>query len=463
MKTIAPSLRIPFEDVVSALGGDDYAYYNFDIKNIEEAESTKKVQAALKVFVPQSKRLEATSNILSSLIGKYPDSKKTPKGTALDVAIGEKQVIRIEVKPENSKGSGGGAAATKVQEAAQCVYTAIKYNNPDVKFPLTEEDYVKGLQSCDIGGVSLAQIQSLSKEWQDSSWRGATVIYNTIGGSAGDYKFVRGDSIIDDGAIKAAYNRIKKQTNLVSEDKWNPSDIWMVKNSSRSMVVEKLSKQKSVDGVNDALASLLESKDLIGISLKKLGGSPSMELLNSISPTERKERSKIKFVKFDLIYKNSRGGYPMDVYYYYGTDTYQKFQARNFGGPLKGDWKLELKGKLAAMGKIQGNVLRNLLKSPGFSNVPNEPTFYESRSGNKMITNEIYKLLDKHNAKGFKRSEETRKEIDEMETAYRYSKLSGLRLLDFFVSNGQADRAMKELYYYASSQSDKSSVYYKLS
>ena len=80
-----------------------------------------------------------------------------------------------------------------------------------------------------------------------------------------------------------------------------------------------------------------------------------------------------------------------------------------------------------------------------------------------MITNEIYKLLDKHNAKGFKRSEETRKEIDEMETAYRYSKLSGLRLLDFFVSNGQADRAMKELYYYASSQSDKSSVYYKLS
>ena len=55
------------------------------------------------------------------LIGKYPESKVTPMGTSLDVAINDRQVIRVEVTPENSKGSGGGAAATKVQEAEQCV------------------------------------------------------------------------------------------------------------------------------------------------------------------------------------------------------------------------------------------------------------------------------------------------------------------------------------------------------
>ena len=461
MKTISPTLRIPFEDVVAALGGDNYAYYNFDIKNIEEAETTKKVQAALKVFVPQAKRLEATNNILGSLIGKYPDSKVTPKGTSLDVAINERQVIRIEVKPENSKGSGGGAAATKVQEAAQCVYAAIKYAFPNAEFPLSEDEYRVGLLNCVIPGVLLAEIQSLPQDWQRSSWIGANAIYNTIGGR--DYMFVRGDSMIDDGAVKAAFNRVKKQTNLASEDKWNPADIWMVRKNNRSMVVEKLNKEKTIDGVNDVLNELNQSGDLIGISLKKLGDSPSVQLLNDTPPAIRKERSRVRFVKYDLIFKNRRGEYPMDVYYYYGDDTYQKFQARNFGGPTKGDWKLELKGKLAAMGKVQGQKVRDILKDAGFTGIPNEPTWYESRPNNKSITDEIYKLLDKHNAQGFKRDKETKDMINEMSQAYRYSKLSGLRLLDFFRSNGNRDKAMKELYFYASSQSDKSSVYYKLS
>tara|TARA_B100001175_G_C19502180_1_gene638744 strand:+ start:273 stop:1658 length:1386 start_codon:yes stop_codon:yes gene_type:complete len=461
VKTISSTLRIPFEDVVSALGGENYAYYNFDIKNIEEQDSVKKVQAALKVFVPQAKRLEATNNILGSLIGKYPESKVTPKGTSLDVAINDRQVIRVEVKPENSKGSGGGAAATKVQEAAQCVYAAIKYAFPNTKFPISEDEYRVGLLSCAIPGVLLSEIQALPQDWQRSSWNGANVIYNSIGGS--DYMFVRGDPMIDDGAVKAAFNRIKRQTNLSSEDKWNPADIWMVRKNIRSTVVEKLNREKTIDGVNNTLIELNASGDLVGISLKKLGDSPSIALLNSTSPAERKERSRVRFVKYDLIFQNRRGEYPMDVYYYYGDDTYQKFQARNFGGPTKGDWKLELKGKLAAMGKIQGSVLRNLLRDARFTGIPNEPSWYESRPNNKSITDEIYKLLDKYNAQGFKRNKETKEMIDGMSQAYRYSKLSGLRLLDWFKTNGNRDKAMKELYFYASSQSDKSSVYYKLS
>ena len=39
---------------------------------------------------------------------------------------------------------------------------------------------------------------------------------------------------------------------------------------------------------------------------------------------------------------------------------------------------------------------------------------------------------------------------------------SSLQIEHQDLPNGQADRAMKEIYLYASSQSDKSSVYYKL-
>ena len=54
-------------------------------------------------------------------------------------------------------------------------------------------------------------------------------IFDKVG--AGKYKFVRGDRLLDDGSIKKAFGRVKGQTNLSSEDKWNPADIWMVKES----------------------------------------------------------------------------------------------------------------------------------------------------------------------------------------------------------------------------------------
>ena len=69
------------------------------------------------------------------------------------------------------------------------------------------------------------------------------------------------------------------------------------------------------------------------------------------------------------------------------------------------------------------------------------------------------------NAQNFKADLNSKNIIASQPKAWRYSKLSGLRMLKWLKSlpNGDADKAIKELYLYASSQSDKSSVYYKLS
>ena len=54
-------------------------------------------------------------------------------------------------------------------------------------------------------------------------------------------------------------------------------------------------------------------------------------------------------------------------------------------------------------------------------------------------------------------------DIAVQEKSYRYSKLAGLRFLDWLKRTcSDPNMAMKEIYLYASSQSDKSSVYYKL-
>ena len=460
--TIPADATRTFEKVMGALGGEDYSYYLFDVKNVNESDKAKKV-VEMVVYVPQAQRVTAAANIQASLDGDGVIAEVLAKETELNVyLIGNvKKYIRLNVKPNGSKGSGGGAAATAIQESAQCVYAAMRYYCGD-KEVYTEEDLKCGMKHVDIGGTKLEDIMGLPKEWKEGSQKGANEIFEKVGGTG--YKFVRGDSLLDDGAIKKAFGRVKGQTNLSSEDKWNPSDIWMVKESEISEIKKHLDGENTIDCLNNALLQRFNDKSLIGISLKKIEGEPKMDIKNNQPASVRKANEKAKFVKYDLTFTSS-----MDVYLYYGSGTFEKFQARNFGGSSKGDWKLELKGKSAAQGKIQGAVVIELLKNAGFRNISqfNIPTWAESdpnASKSKEITTEIYNLLKKHNAKGMTGTEKNNKaDIATQDKSWRYSKLAGLRFLDWLKHTcSDKDMAMKEIYLYASSQSDKSSVYYKL-
>ena len=133
---------------------------------------------------------------------------------------------------------------------------------------------------------------------------------------------------------------MKGQTNLSSEDKWNPADIWMVKESEVEAIRKHLDGENTIDCLNNALLQLFNEQKLMGISLKKIEGDARIDIKNNQSAAVRKANEKAKFVKYDLTFLSS-----MDVYLYYGPGTFEKFQARNFGGSSKGDWKLELKGK----------------------------------------------------------------------------------------------------------------------
>ena len=98
-----------------------------------------------------------------------------------------------------------------------------------------------------------------------------------------------------------------------------------------------------------------------------------------------------------------------------------------------------------------------------------EPNFADCKpgkgNGKDKITDDIYDLLKEFNANNFTANANTKNIIAARPQAWRYSKLAGLRMLKWLKDLGkdEANRAMKELYLYASSQSDKSSVYWKLS
>ena len=462
----------------------------------EDPDSSKAVKFKAKIHVDKNKRTQVRNDIvdyLNNILDKDTTAdfqeikvgtKSNPDADQFDMVIGyagkKPQVIRILVKPTSAGGSGGGAAKTKIQEVGQALFTAIRYikghelecHPTDISKCLTTADYEKGMELVDCNNeVSIQEIEGLEQSWKDAFILGANRIAKEVQGSG--WEFVRGDRLIE-GAISRAFNRVKKNSPKapVNEDKWNPSDIWMVKSGDKNNIVAKLDGEETIDCLNDYIAIAFKEHKLIGLSLKKLGPSARWTIMNEPNAKQLDKAQKVRYIKNRTLSELTAFS-GMDAYFVYtpsGGKTKDSFQARNFGGKNKGDWKLELKGEFAAQGKIQGDVMRKLLTSIGLSPPP-EANFNDCKpdvtpkTKFTKITNDIY---DKMNAlpskpKGWD-AKNAKKEIRSKDASWRYSKLSGLLFLEWMNSlkSSEANKAMKEMYLYASSQTDKSSVYYKL-
>tara|TARA_X000000368_G_scaffold396741_1_gene365268 strand:- start:1862 stop:3388 length:1527 start_codon:yes stop_codon:yes gene_type:complete len=467
-----------------------------------ESDTTRSVLFKAKIHVDRNKRTEFRDKIVNNLntvLDKdttadfknvLSGTKNKPDAEQFDVVVrytgnDKPQVIRILVKPTGG-GSGGGAVKTKVQEVGQALFLAIRYikDKPldchprNAKTCLTTSDYAEGMKYVDCNNeVSIDEIMSLEQSWKETFILGANRIYQEVGGSG--WRFVRGDSKVE-AAISAAFNRCKSSEGApVNEDKWNPSDIWMVK--EKDTLVNLLAKEDTIDCLNNFINQAFSKeqiknkagdkdvpkRSLVGLSLKKLGPTARWKIMNEIGKSQLDKAGEVKFNKNNTRMELTAFS-GMDVYLVYGRGRFDSFQCRNFGGDKKGDWKLELKGKYAAQGKIQGEVMRQLLRQANFSGLPSEPTFNECKLGannSEGITNELHRRLNGKNAKGWTTNSAQAKAIlREKNASWRYSKLCGLRFLDWLEGLGdkEASRAMKEMYLYASSQTDKSSVHYKL-
>ena len=497
-------LSYVFTAIYSALEDTSPIPMSVNAKDVEEnADATRAVLFKAKIHVDRNKRTAIRDKIVDNLNrvldkdttadfkGVLAGTKTKPDAEQFDVIVrytgnDKPQVIRILVKPTGG-GSGGGSVKTKVQEVGQALFLAIRYlkdkpldcHPSNARACLTASDYEEGMRYVDCNNeVSVNEIMELEQSWKETFILGANKIYKEVGGEG--WQFVRGDSKIE-ASISAAFNRCKSSEGApVNEDKWNPSDIWMVK--EKETLVNLLSKEDTIDCLNNFMDQAFSTeqivnkagdknvpkRSLVGLSLKKLGPTARWKIMNEIGKKKMQKAAGVNFNKNGT--RSELTAFSgMDVYLLYGRGgRFDSFQCRNFGGDKKGDWKLELKGEFAAQGKIQGEVMRNLLRQARFSGLPAEPTFNECKLGANNaegITNEIHRRLNGKNAKGWITDSAAAKAIiREKNASWRYSKLCGLRFLDWLEGLGQkeANRAMKEMYLYASSQTEKSSVHYKV-
>ena len=498
------SLSYVLEAVDSSAGeGAAPIHMSVNEKDVEEdPDTTKSVLFKSKIHVDKNKRTQVRDEVVYYLNGLLDNmttlpfseviagTKSNPDAEQFDLVVryaGNKaQVIRILIKPTGGGGSGGGAAKTKVQEVGQALFLAIRYmkgKNLECKpkHPkdcLSTADYEEGMKFVDGPGVTINDIQSIEQKWKDAFILGANRIANEVGGKG--WEFVRGDNKVEK-AISEAFNRAKSSPGAPeNEDKWNPSDIWMVRDKDK--VVKELANENTIDCLNNFISQAFSKtaiknksgkdvppRSLIGISLKKLGPTARWEVMNEVGKNQLQKAGLVTFQQQKTLGELTAFS-AMDVYFVYlssGNKRQGSFQARNFGGDKKGQWQFELKGEYAAQGKIKGAVMRKLLKTADFKNIPDEPNWNNCKPDSPQatkVTNEIYKLLKGKGAQGWIVNEtDAKAEIRSKDVSWRFSKLSGLRFLDWLMSSSvDADKAMKEMYLYASSQTDKSSVFYKV-
>ena len=363
----------------------------------------------------------------------------------------DQKKVRFIYKPQTGGGgSGAGAEDTTRNESAQAVYAAIAFgmgktiSNNDVTMKTIQKH--SDLFSVD-GNVDDIR-NNLPDEWIKSSITGANALYNRFGRS-GKYTFHRGDATVN--RINAAFERAKSAEGVrMNINKWNPSDIWMVRSDYDFKCIDD---EKTLLGLNQCIQDQLQQGKLIGISLKKMQSGASLSSKNVFGD--------MKVNKTYAGYEYS--GKSIDGYIKLSGGTKIQFRSFGAGAGLTG-FQGEVKGANANQGKIGLGPLNMILRAHGISQVSTNAA-NRVKSNPDAVFNEIAFGLKKYARLSQKQIEELKENEKIVTSKFLYSKLQITELINIIESirnKKVRDQLVEDIYLYASSQSRFSSAYYKL-
>ena len=363
----------------------------------------------------------------------------------------DQKKVRFIYKPQTGGGgSGAGAEDTTRNESAQAVYAAIAFgmgktiSNNDVTMKTIQK--YSDLFSVD-GNVDDIR-NNLPDEWIKSSITGANALYNRFGRS-GKYTFHRGDATVN--RINAAFERAKSAEGVrMNINKWNPSDIWMVRSDYDFKCIDD---EKTLLGLNQCIQDQLQQGKLIGISLKKMQSGASLSSKNVFGD--------MKINKTYAGYEYS--GKSIDGYIKLSGGTKIQFRSFGAGAGLTG-FQGEVKGANANQGKIGLGPLNMILRAHGISQVSTNAA-NRVTSNPDAVFNEIALGLKKYARLSQKQIEELKENEKIVTPKFLYSKLQITELINIIESirnKKVRDQLVEDIYLYASSQSRFSSSYYKL-
>jgi len=425
------------------------------------------------------------------IIGKESSGKKI-FGVSLDasnwpyrLSYGEGNIIpvtKLFKDPDfgGGAGSGGGADDTKYTESGQCYFTSLAFNV--IKKELKQSDCT--LENLQKAAQYVDATISLDDFWikgpvnwneEDTYRRSANLIYK-------DYKSKfqtpvychRGSKFMDD--IYKAKGKVMKTDMFsapgsFSNDKWNPGDIWL---SSFPMSSQPLAESTTWAEMNQKVleyagaTTSVKTTKLLGVSLKKL--APSGGKVDSYNLAKRKHNVSVQFKSFKF---GKTGDFfsSMDIYLKFSV---AEVQLRAFN--TTSAWQGEIKGAIAAGGKIGGGNLNYYLEKHAMKSIgyPNENSkkgvAWKEMKYSEVDMTKMYDLYVKFNSfqsgKTFPIVSYTEfiQRADKKGKGFIFSKNMCLMFMNTFMETSPANRnkISTEIVRYAASNTDISSFFIKV-
>ena len=374
-----------------------------------------------------------------------------------------------------SAGSGGGERATKIQESFQCYICSYVFNTKRGKIEVIPDDKELASSSCANYVHADASLKECLSEITDT-WieektyvRTANKLYEEYGSKfTGKVHFHRGSSFMQNlyEAKKKVHRLDRKSKNpqapgSFNNDKWNPGDIWMSTMNSSS---KPLNDCTSWGELKYKVLELADAGKLLGISLKKLEKNV---------PARIKEFNRVKLPNTSWIQwtwgQQNKFFSSKDMYL---TVNGVDIQFRNFGNTNQ--WQGEVKSTGAAGGKIGGGnvsfyLFENDMKKL-FGN-QTEEAFYSRLKSSGELDNFIYEGWKNHKPTkpGYTEDfteEEFMEQLSLKPVGFKSSKAFCIAFLNSAYGSGndaKRNNLATALYNYASSATDQSSYFIKIS
>jgi len=267
---------------------------------------------------------------------------------------------------------------TSLQEGLHCVAFGISQvlrkkkitldnlQNPDL-FHQSYQNFCK----VNVSNDELWNFSESEESWRKSVVSSLNTLRSTNWLKGYKYKFYRGVSLMNE--IYAQYDKLKKAEGIkLSNDKWNPSDIW-------ASIVTTIPNFNNIIELNAFISDKLRIRSLVGISLKKVGKNPKVVLQG---PSEKPEILGYKIIKkpkemfpTGMVIQTSKG------------DLMINFRSFRISQQADITGELIQKGGSARHGKVPSSVKKEMIEKYKIPQMPKQ------RIKNLIENNNVEELI----------------------------------------------------------------------
>jgi hypothetical protein len=406
------------------------------------------------VYVAKSERMSTVDNIKRSINGAIHDTSGQATRISSAGVITFNQTspffgIMIAVKPDASKD-----LSTDEQESLQGIFISAAFRIPNTEFGMED------LNAASKFVQTKFSVNHLMNKASDSWVKSAAITAKTLAGSSYSGDFIicqRSKSAFINRISKAASTLLKDGGHSIQLDKWNPADIWMV---NPKYLNAKMKSFSSIQEMNEVIKMMFDDRELIGVSLKKVGSTAKIQVFNY----DRESKS-VKHDSHDM----GKSGFinAMDMNLYFNNTG--RVTIRSFGRPV--NVNAEIQGKHAAGGKVGASALFGI-----FKDMAPRLKIKDARDITRDFETDPEKLLKQLHQWGVKLDPSTMRSVSVEE--YAATVLAKKNVLTYCISKWQVcqmamvidkmsesdkDMIIQQLVDYASSSTDVSSVFIKVS